>query len=1039
MRKLIIVLSATLLFVLSATAQNRTITGKVVNESNAPVEGASVSTADGKYGTQTGKDGSYSITVPSSVKTLLFSYLDQVTTRTLGASNTLNVTLNKVDKVIEEVVVNVGYGTQAKKKVTAAVGKVGGQEIASLATTSFDKQLAGRAAGLQVTTNSGLVSAPPRIRIRGANSITQGRDPLIVVDGIPVFTGGASGVANTNVLADINPADIESYEILKDGAAAAIYGSRAANGVILITTKKGKNGKLSMNYEATVGMSHPFNKPTLLNAQQFVTIANEKLTRAGLAAGANMNSTNTNTNWLDNIFNHSPFVTSHTLTVSGGSDKSTFYMSMNYFNQEGVIRTNYNHRYNIRANMEHKPNKYIKVGNNITISKTDDNDQNNGGNALSGAMAAALRDLPNVRIYDPASIYSGYNLTAAGDALGSDANTRVIENNYVNIAYVLDKNKFANDRYRITDNAFVEITPVRELALRTQAQFDYINSADFQSLDKFHGDGRSGGGVVFNQNIQATILTLSSYGTFTKNFRKHSVSAVAGVEYSRTTNKSFFGQGTTIADPFFQTDNLVSGSFQNQFSGGGLTKTGFQSYFGRLNYDYAGKYFLQFTLRRDGSSRLAPSNRYGNFPGASVGYRLSDESFWKKSSVSKVFSEVKLRGSYGVVGNELSASFPYLSTYGLAPYGAVAGLSASRVGNTDLKWETNKKINYGGDFGFAKNRIMLTVDIFKNKNDDQVLDVPQPVSFGIPGNIITRNIGTMENKGVELTLNVDMVKKKDFNWNLSFNYTYTKNVVKSLAEGQTEVVLAGPNSGTFNILRVGQPVSSFYGYTSAGVNSANGNPMWYKKDGSMVQYNNVPGAAAGYYFALQPNDPNLGVATTLGDRYIIGNPLPTWFGGMTNTFSYKGLSMEVFMRYSGGNQVYNLTRQEVLTSQGFINNGTEILRRWTTPGQVTDVPKLYYGRDGQVNLTNQANSRFLEDGKFLRLQNVVLSYTFDGKMLEAKTHGIVKSLRFFAQGQNLYVWTKYTGIDPDNISELGIDNSSVPQLRSYTTGINIGF
>jgi TonB-dependent starch-binding outer membrane protein SusC len=577
------------------------------------------------------------------------------------------------------------------------------------------------------------------------------------------------------------------------------------------------------------------------------------------------------------------------------------------------------------------------------------------------------------------------------------------------------------------------------LALRTQASFDYITSVDFQSLDKFHGDGRSASGFVFNQDIQASLLTLSSYGTYSKSFNKHSLTAVAGIEYQRTINRSFNGQGSTIADPFFQTDNLVSGSFQNQFSGGGLTKTGFKSYFGRINYDFAGKYFIQGTLRRDGSSRLAFANRFGNFPGVSVGYRLSEENFWKNNSVSKVISDVKLRASYGVVGNELSASFPYLSTYGLTPYGAVSGIAANRIGNTDLKWETNKKLNYGVDLGLLKNRFTLSIDIFKNNNDDQALDVPQPVSLGIPGNIITRNIGSMENKGVELTLSGDVINKRDFNWNVSINYTSTRNTVKSLAEGQTEVTLAGPNNGVFNILRVGQPVTSFYGYTSAGVNSANGNPMWYKADGSIVQYNNVPGAAAGYYFALAANDPNLGVATTLGPRYIIGNPLPTWYGGFTNNFRYKGVSMEVFFRYSGGNQVYNLTRQEVLTSQGFVNNGVEILNRWTTPGQQTDIPKLYYGRDNAVNLTSQANGRFLEDGKFLRLQNIVLSYAFDSKMLEAKTNGVVKSLRFFTQGQNLYQWTKYKGIDPDNISELGIDNSSVPQLRTYTVGLNVGF
>ena len=274
---------------------------------------------------------------------------------------------------------------------------------------------------------------------------------------------------------------------------------------------------------------------------------------------------------------------------------------------------------------------------------------------------------------------------------------------------------------------------------------------------------------------------------------------------------------------------------------------------------------------------------------------------------------------------------------------------------------------------------------------------------------------------------------------MDVNFTSASNKVLSLAEGQTELPLAGPNTGTFNILRLNEPINSFYGYKYAGVNSANGNPMWYKKDGSMVQYNNVPGVAAGYYFAINKDDPNLGVATTLGERYIVGSPLPTWYGGFSNTFKYNQFAMEVFFRYSGGNYVYNLTRQEVWNSQGFVNNGIEILDRWTKPGQVTNVPKLYYGRDNLANLNGQLNDRFLEKGDFIRLQNLVFSYMLDSKRLEAASKGIVKTMRWYVQGQNLFVWTKYKGIDPENTSELGIENASVPQLRTFTFGVNVGF
>jgi len=1044
MRKLILVFTAVFVFILNAAAQNRTITGKVTDEKGIPVEGVTVLSPDGKQGTQTDKDGNYSISVPASVKSLNFSNVNfELLSKSLGTSLAVNVSLKSKDSKLEEVVV-VGYGTQQKVKVTGAIGKVGGDKVATLATTSFDKQLAGRISGVQVVNGTGLLSAAPTIRIRGVNSITQGRDPLIVIDGIPTVgsglfdASGPSSVATTNILADINPADIESYEVLKDGAAAAIYGSRANNGVILITTKKGRSGKLNVNYDMYMGFSNAFKIPKLLESTDFITISNEKLRNAGLPNGAFADANNTNTNWFNNIFNQNPFVQSHTLSASGGNDKSTYYMSINYLSQDGIVRTNYNRRYNFRANMEHKPNKYLKFGNNITLSRTEDNDQNNGGNALSGAMAGAMRALPNVPVYS-ATHPTGYNITTDNAALGSGANTRLIENNYTNIAYVLDKNIFNNQRTRVVNNLFLELTPVKGVTIRSQASVDYQTGTDFRSYDKVHGDGRSAGGSLLNQNLQSTLLIWQNYATFNKTIKRHTATLVGGVEMQRVNTQNFNGQGTTISDPFFQNINLITNTYVNQFSGGFYGKRGYQSFFGRFNYDFDSRYFLQFTFRRDGLSSLPKENQYGNFYGGAVGWRISQEKFWSQSGLDRFIDELKLKGSYAQVGNEPSDRFPYLSTYGAAPYGGISGLTANRIGNNNIRWEVSKKINYGIDMAFWKRRISLSFDIFDNKNDDQLLDVQQPPSFGIPGGIITKNIGTMQNKGFEIELGAQIVNGKDFTWKMDANFTSTSNKVITLADGQVEYTLPGPNNGVFNLIRLDNAINAFYGYKYAGVNSSNGNAVWYKEDGSLVQYHNVAGAAAGYYTLTSKDDPTLGTRTTLGNRYIIGSPLPTWFGGFTNTFGYKNLTLEVFLRYSGGNKVYNLTRQEVWNSTGFVNNGMEALQRWTTPGQVTEVPKLYYARDNQVNLNGQTNERFLEKGDFLRLQNVIFSYNVDGKRLEAASKGIVKSMRWFVQGQNLFVWTKYKGIDPENRSELGIDNASVPQLRSFTFGLNVGF
>lgn len=1021
-------------------AAQKILTGKVTDNKWQPIAGASVTVKGGKVGTATKADGSYELKVPSSAKTLVFSNSGYVTLEVpINNLSEVNARLATAEKQLDEVVV-VGYGTQKKKSVTSSIAKISGESIANAPVTSFDQALGGRASGVQVTLGTGLINAPPRIRIRGVNSLTGGRDPLFVIDGVPAVSGGLSGVANTNPMSDINPSDIESIEVLKDGAATAIYGSRASNGVVLITTKKGRAGKFSVNYDFYVGSSKAFRTPDLLNAQEFVTIANEKLINAGLPAGAFMNTENTNTDWLAQVLKSNAIAHNHTLSIMGGNERTTYYFSLNYLKQQGIIYTNYAKRYNMRASFEHKVNKYVKVGNNITISRTIDNDQNNGGNALSGAMSASLRALPNVRIYNPDHI-TGYNLTVSNDALGVDSNKRVIENNSSNPKYVLDKNKFNSDKYRIITNAFIEVGPLNGFTLRSQASIDYQTGTDFNFLDPVHGDGRSANGILIEQNLQRSRYVWQNFFNYNKTIAlRHTIGVTGGVEMQRDINRAFNGSGAGLSDVFFASENLISNTFATQLSGGSFSKAGFQSFFGRLTYDFGSKYFLQLSLRRDGLSSLAPGNRYGNFPGASLGWKISEERFWKNSAISKIVNDVKLRGSYAMVGNPLTG-FPYLSSYGPAPYGSVYGNAISLVGNPGLKWETNKKINIGIDLGLLNNRFNFTIDHFINKNDDLVMQSQTPPSIGIPGNFIFKNIGTMENKGWEFSLSGDVMRKKDFTWNANFNITTSKNTVLSLVDGITEQVVPGPNNGNFNILRVGEAINAFYGFQYAGVNSANGNPMWYKADGSLVQYNVVNTSAAGVYYVVKPGDPALGAATNLGvaDRRILGSPLPTWFGGLTSNINYKGFGMEVFVRFSGGNKVYNLTRQEVFNSMGFVNNGKEILKRWTPSNTNTDVPKLFYGRDGAINLNANLNSRFLEKGDFLRLQNLMLYYQFDKKELERITNGYVKSIRFFVQGQNLGIWTKYSGIDPENTTEQGIENSSVPQLRTITMGLNIGF
>jgi TonB-linked SusC/RagA family outer membrane protein len=1060
MKKLLLLAMCCFYITAQLMAQNRTITGKVTDASGNPVVDVSVQVKNSTIGTSTRADGTYSLSVPSSATTLVFSHVDLGTQEiAIRNQSSINVTMQTSEKALQEVVI-VGYGTQKRQAVTSSVSKIAGDVISDQPLASVDKQLAGKAAGININMQSGIVNAEPRIRIRGSNSITQSRDPLIVVDGIPVFSareGGLSRIANTNPLSDINPSDIESVEVLKDGAATAIYGSRAANGVILVTTKKGKAGKSSVSYDMFAGFSTVYRKPELLNAEEFVTIANEKLTNAGAAPAAFMNAERTNTDWLDVIFRDRAVAQSHTVSLTGGSEKMNYYVSLNATNLQGIIISNSTKRYNVRANLEVKPAKFIRFGNNITLSKVEDTDENNGGNSLSGAMAAALRALPNVRVYNP-DHPTGYNITPppANDALGSDSNKRKIENNYVNIKYVLDNNKFSSSKYRIIDNAFVEISPVAGLSIRSQGSIDYQNAVDFQYYNPVHGDGRGSNGFIRNQNLQRTRFAWQNYFNYNHTIGSlHNIGLTGGMEIQRDTYQRFFGDGTDLSDAFFGQVGLITNTYGTTNSGGFYDKAGFESLFGRVSYDFAGKYFAQFSIRRDGQSRLADESRYGVFPGGSVGWRLSEEGFWKESSLARVMSEVKFRGSYAVVGNTITAwgSYPYLSTFGAAPYGSVSGNAGTNVGNRSLQWETNKKMDVGADITFF-NRFDLTVDYYKNNNDKLVYDVPTAPSLGIPANTITKNIATMVNKGFEFSITGDVLKKKAFVWNVNFNFTTQDNKVLSLFDSTKEVLVTGPNSATVNAIRVGEPINSFYGYKYAGVNSGNGNPMWYKADGSLVQYNAASGAAAGYYLVVKPGDPTLGARSTLAatDRVVIGSPVPTWYGGFTNTFNYKGIGLDVFFRFQGGNQVYNLTAQEVLYNQDFLNNGKGILNRWTPTNTNTDVPRLYYGGNNNINQVNQGNSRFVEDADFLRLQNVTLSYNFNRELLTRISKGAVKGLRIYVQGQNLAIWTKYSGIDPEATSgtfisgttvpielDLGIDNSSVPMLRTYTAGLTINF
>lgn len=1023
--KLVVIVEKEAYLLTPEAGQKVTVTGKVLDEQDQPLSGVTVLDASNKnLKTVTDASGQFSLEVSGPGATLSFSYVGFISKSVTADRQEMVVRLSPENNKLNEVVV-VGYGTQRSSSVTGSVAKIDAGGIAKLSTTSVDQQLAGRAAGVQVTVNSGSTNDAPRIRIRGINSINNGSSPLIVIDGVPVNTGDLGGYTATNPLADINPNDIVSFDVLKDGAAAAIYGSRAANGVILITTRHGK-GSTKVNYDAYVGISNPVKKAKLLNAEQFVTIANEKYTNSGDNSNpAVMDASNTNTDWQSLVYNKNAFSHSHNVGISGSNEKTSFFFSANYLDQNGAVKRNTTSRYGIRANVDHQVNKLIKIGTNTSITRLKNVGVNNSS-GLSSVVINSLIALPDVSPYDVNGT-AGYNTAGDGKSLGAGANLITIDDAYPNILFSLNNDQYNIEKYRILSNAYIELSLLPGLKFRSQGSVDLEEAGDFYSLDARHGDGYSYNGLVKNTSYSRTVYNLQNYFTYNKRFSKHNFTLTAGNEIQKNVAKSAMSGGSDFSNYFFQTKNLITGSYTTQLSGGSYAEGSFLSYFGRLNYDFAGKYLLGFTIRRDGLSSLDAANRYGVFPGVSAGWRASDEKFWKAAGIDRIASTFKLRGSYGKVGNALSG-FPYLSTYGGVTYGSENGLTITNVGNSSLSWETSKKTDVGFDAGLLNNRITVSADWFKNDIDNLVMNVTYPNSYGIPDNSVSRNIGAMINQGFEITVTADAVRKKNFIWNVSANFTKVKNKVTKLYNGQSI------NNTTY-LIQQGLPLYAMIGYRYAGVNEANGNPMYYKADGRLIQGDI---SSQTYYYANSKTDVTLSQSTTLtdADKAVLGNPTPTWYGGVTNSFTYKNFTLEAFVRFSGGNKIDN-SLSRTLLNQKFKNNGVQILDRWTPEHTHTDVPKLWYGRESFINLS--PSSRWIEKGDYVRLQNVSLGYNLPQALLMRITRGNISAFKVYVQGQNLLTRTKFTGLDPDLISETGTSGTSVPVIRSFSVGVNVGF
>ena len=803
-------------------------------------------------------------------------------------------------------------------------------------------------------------------------------------------------------------------------------------GVILITTKRGKMNasKMKVSYNNYFGVASPVRLFDLLKADDFVMINNEKRSNRAQSNWASNDGTahpgeTYETDWQKAVLRTNAFQQDHSLSLSGATDVSSYYFSLGYSDQEGVTKPNDMTRFTARSNVDQKVTKWLTLGANIGVTQTEYNGLNTGTNSLSGNIFSAIRQHPNVPIYD-ANDPTGYNIDDANtDWVGRWNNSGSIGDNLPNIMYVIDNNVFYSKVLRTIGSVYAQVKILPTLTFKTQLGIDGSKTDGFLYYSATHGDGKGSNGRVqnnFSNNIRWNVQNILTYSKVFATDHNLNVTLVNETQFSR--NNNFNATGTDLSNEFFN-KNIISGTVGTMSVGGGMSENGFISYAGRVNYNYKGKYFIQGSLRNDGISALPTANKWGLFPGGSIGWTISEESFM--SGIKNVLSDLKVRASYAQVGNVSIGNYPYLGLYGSAKYADYNGIAFSQIGNDQLQWETSKKVDAGFDALFFDGKYSFSFDYYVNNQDGLILDAPIPNSLGVPGNSISKNIGAIKNWGYEFSGNAYLIRKNDFSWQIDANLTLSSNEVISLVAGQD---ITSENT----IIREGESISSLYGYPYYGVNPANGNPIYIKADGSLVQ-GNIATSAYRVYDPANPSD--ISQASSLSstlDKVIFGPSLPKFYGGISSKFSYKGFDLNIMFRYSGGNYVMNSTRRD-LVGLNFTNNSSEILGRWQDVDNPGDgwTPRLWASGATFVNLTGHATGRFLEKGDFVKLQNITLGYNLPKNIVSRVG---IDNLRVFAQGQDLFMFTKYTGIDPEMESG-GVDLNGTPRQRVVTFGINL--
>lgn len=1027
------------------------VKGRVLNQKGESVEGVSVLIKGTKIGTVTDKNGNYSIQADENA-VLVFSNVGYAAAEeAVNGRSVISISLKAMESDLDDIVV-VGYGTQKKKDVTGSISRISGNSIKDVPMQGFDQALSGRAAGVNVTIPNGLLGNPPVIRIRGINSISLSSFPLIVVDGIPTWSGDVGGFAHNNALADINPADIESFEILKDAAASAIYGSRAAAGVVLITTKKGKTGKARVNYEGWVGTSKAMNMIEMLNAEEYTSVKNEALANAGTPANGttrgfytmtDANGDLVDTRWSDELY-RTGASQNHNLNISGANEKTQYFFSIGYTDQKGIIYTNDFNRKTGRFTLEHKVNDRITVGGSFNYSKSFNQGVISGTPtearpeavfAASGATRLAMILPPNVGVYKNNGSWNYNGLLGMGQG-----NNLTPLSFLPNFKMALELNSQTSETDRIMSNTYVGIKLIKGMEFKSIYGFDNLLVENKEYRNPWNGEGSRFFGAASNimgRFQRANWQNLLTYNTTIN--RNHHLGFLLGTEQQKSTRNSWGADRRNVADSLY---TIYQGAFSTIFPFGNVVGINYlKSYFSRINYDYKKKYYLSINARRDGYSAFAPGNKFGNFAGASVGWVLSSEDFFANSTIARTLNFFQLRASYGKVGNNLGiGDFAFQNLFVSGLNGTNNTLFFNQAGNPNLTWETSKKLDIGLSYGLFNSRITGEISYYKNTIDGLILDDPQAPSGGIPGSTILNNIGSMLNKGWEFTINASVVRGKKFSWNTSLNFTTQENKITSLAAGNSDIILSTGTLSPISIARVGESLGSFYVVKSGHVNPDNGRRVFYYRDGTAVQYDHSASNSSLRWTFLDgrpaPRSPNQN-----SDGVIIGPALPKWFGGFDNSFTYSGFDLNVLLFFSGGNYMYNGTQNTIRTPTT-ANSSKEVLTRWQKAGDVTNIPRVVFGDLVSNGSRDFVISEDVENANFLKVRNLSCGYTMPSSMAEKV--GLSK-VRFYVAAQNLFVFTRYSGFDPEistNKNSTGtpsVDFHSPPMARSISFGINVGF